>query len=149
MRDQLLSELIHVGVALEGHGDVDEHANRAVAFAAPEHFVRVVLDEGPDVTRIIRAKAESLRTESGTRLALALGTPVRSQPVSHGPTVAITERERAVLRFLPSRLTNREIADECFMSVNTVKTHLKSIYAKLDASSRDQAVDRARRRGLL
>ena len=48
----------------------------------------------------------------------------------------LTERELLVLRFLPSHLTNAEIARECLMSVNTVKAHLKNIYAKLGVSTR-------------
>ena len=56
---------------------------------------------------------------------------------------------RAVPRFLPSRLTNAEIASECFVSVNTVKRHLKSIYTKLRVTSRAEAVERARLLGLL
>ena len=51
--------------------------------------------------------------------------------------------------YLPSRLTYDGISRECFMSVNTVKTHVKSIYAKLGVSSRSDAVDRARLQGLL
>ena len=63
--------------------------------------------------------------------------------------VILTERELLVLRFLPSHLTNAEIAGECFMSVNTVKGHLKNIYAKLGVSSRAETVERARLLGLL
>ena len=61
----------------------------------------------------------------------------------------LTDRELSVLRFLPSHLTNAEIASECLMSVNTVKAHLKNIYAKLGVSSRTETVDRARLLGLL
>jgi LuxR family transcriptional regulator, maltose regulon positive regulatory protein len=57
----------------------------------------------------------------------------------------LTERERDVLRFLPSRLTIREIADELFVSVNTLKFHLKVIYRKLGVSSRAEAAELARR----
>jgi LuxR family maltose regulon positive regulatory protein len=57
----------------------------------------------------------------------------------------LTTRERDVLRFLPSRLTVREIADELFVSVNTLKFHLKVIYRKLGVSSRAEAADAARR----
>jgi LuxR family maltose regulon positive regulatory protein len=57
----------------------------------------------------------------------------------------LTERERDVLRFLPSRLTMREIADELFISVNTLKFHLKLIYRKLGVSSRAEAAEVARR----
>jgi len=63
--------------------------------------------------------------------------------------VILTERELLVLRFLPSHLTNAEIARECFMSVNTVKANLKNIYAKLGVSTRGETVERARLLGLL
>jgi LuxR family maltose regulon positive regulatory protein len=55
----------------------------------------------------------------------------------------------AVLEWLPSLLTASEIADEFTLSVNTVKSHIRSIYAKLGASSRRDAVQRAFERGLL
>ena len=45
----------------------------------------------------------------------------------------LSEREREVLRYLPTRLSSREIASELFVSLNTVKTHLRAIYRKLDA----------------
>ncbi len=79
---------------------------------------------------------------------MALGAPPHGRRAGP-PTVILSERDRAVLRFLPSGLTNQEIAKECFMSVNTVKTHLKSIYATLGVSSRTGAVERARLLGLL
>jgi LuxR family maltose regulon positive regulatory protein len=121
----------------------------AVGLAAPEHLVRVFLEEGATVARLARAAAESLRTESGTSLSVALGSPPRSRGRPRGPAPVLTDRELSVLRFLPSRFTNAEIADECYMSVNTVKVHLKRIYAKLGVPSRAAAVERARLLGLL
>ena len=56
----------------------------------------------------------------------------------------LTERERDVLRFLPSRLTVREIADELYVSVNTLKFHLRVIYRKLGVNSRAEAAEVAR-----
>ena len=58
----------------------------------------------------------------------------------------LTERELEVLRMLPSRLTFREIADELFISVNTLKFHLRVIYRKLGVGSRAEATELARRR---
>ena len=54
-----------------------------------------------------------------------------------------------MLGYLPSNLTAPEIAAELFVSTNTVRTHLRHIYAKLDAHSRTEAVARARELGLL
>jgi len=56
----------------------------------------------------------------------------------------LSDREQAILRFLPTTLSNREIAAELFVTTNTVKTHLRSIYRKLDVARRREAVDRAR-----
>ncbi|MFS8586595.1 MAG: LuxR C-terminal-related transcriptional regulator, partial [Acidimicrobiia bacterium] len=61
----------------------------------------------------------------------------------------LSERELAVLRYLPSRLSNREIGAELYVSLNTVKSHLKAIYRKLDVDSRQDAVRRARQMGIL
>jgi LuxR family maltose regulon positive regulatory protein len=61
----------------------------------------------------------------------------------------LTERELAVLRLLATRLSNREIGRELYVSVNTVRTHVQAVYRKLEASTRAEAVARARQLGLL
>jgi LuxR family maltose regulon positive regulatory protein len=61
----------------------------------------------------------------------------------------LSERENSVLRLLPTRLSLREIGSELYVSQNTVKTHVRSIYRKLAVSSRADAVARARELGLL
>lgn len=61
----------------------------------------------------------------------------------------LTERELAVLRYLPTMYKAAEIAADLFVSVNTVKTHQQSIYRKLGVSTRRAAVERARERNLL
>jgi LuxR family maltose regulon positive regulatory protein len=61
----------------------------------------------------------------------------------------LSGREQAVLSYLPTMLTTAEIAKEMFVSINTVKTHLKSIYRKLDVTRRRDAVHRARTLHLL
>jgi LuxR family maltose regulon positive regulatory protein len=63
--------------------------------------------------------------------------------------VELSETELRVLRYLPTNLTAAGIASEISVSVNTVKTHMRSIYMKLDAHSRTQAVEYARDLGLL
>ena len=61
----------------------------------------------------------------------------------------LTKAETRVLELLPTRLTGDEIATRLFVSPNTVRTHIRAIYRKLGASSRTQAVERAREVGLL
>jgi DNA-binding CsgD family transcriptional regulator len=106
------------------------------------------LSEGPIVTRMVRTAADMLDTPAGIQLAASLGAPPKIRR-SDGAKAVLSDREIAVLRFLPTQLTNQEIASECLMSVNTVKTHIKHIYATLNASSRSAAVERARVLGLL
>jgi LuxR family maltose regulon positive regulatory protein len=61
----------------------------------------------------------------------------------------LTETEARVLRYLPTDLSKPEIARELYVSVDTIKTHVKHLYAKLDAHSRREAVQRARELALL
>jgi LuxR family maltose regulon positive regulatory protein len=73
-------------------------------------------------------------------------SPVRASESLREPP---TESEMRVLRLLPTNLSKREIGDELFLSINTIKAHTKHLYAKLDVHTRRQAVDRAREVGLL
>ena len=62
---------------------------------------------------------------------------------------SLTDRELAVLEYLPGRRKNQEIAAELYVSVNTLKSHLRNIYRKLDVADRDEAVTKATEIGLL
>jgi len=78
--------------------------------------------------------------EAGAAAAAAAALPARA---------SLTTAELRVLRFLPTHLSFREIADHLYVSPNTVKTQAHAVYRKLDASSRSQAVTRATELGLL
>jgi LuxR family maltose regulon positive regulatory protein len=65
------------------------------------------------------------------------------------PLERLTEREQAVLRYLPTMFKSGEIAADLFVTVNTVKSHQQSLYRKLGVSTRRAAVDRARELNLL
>ncbi len=62
---------------------------------------------------------------------------------------SLTDGEARVLRYLPTNLSKREIAQELYLSVHTIKTYMKHIYLKLDAHDRREAVLHAREYGLL
>jgi LuxR family maltose regulon positive regulatory protein len=126
----------------------DELAVEIVELAAPEGMARLILEEGRDASRLVRQAAEGLDVPAAANLACALGGPMKARTRSHVIS-DLSDRERSVLRFLPTRLTNQEIGTETFMSVNTVKTHVKHIYAKLNVTSRAAAVERAQILGLI
>ena len=65
------------------------------------------------------------------------------------PGGLLSDRELTVLRLLSSRLTSTEIAGALFVSPNTLKSHMKSIYRKLDVNSRGDAVREGEARGLI
>jgi LuxR family maltose regulon positive regulatory protein len=95
-----------------------------------------LLDGVPGDGGLLRTRLDALRR----RLAgAARATP--AEPLS--------DREEAVLRLLRGRLSLREIGAQLYVSVNTVKSHTRAIYRKLDVASRDEAIKRARELGLL
>jgi LuxR family maltose regulon positive regulatory protein len=91
-------------------------------------------------------------TQDGSQFVaglLAELEPGRSRNGSRRTATTLSSRELEVLRYLPTVLNAAEIADELHVSVNTIKAHMRSIYSKLDASRRREAVIRAREEGLL
>ena len=78
------------------------------------------------------------------------GSPPR-QTGGSPPRLAepLSRAETRVLRYLPTKLSAPEIADEMYLSVNTVKTHMRHLYDKLGAHRRHEAVEQARALGLL
>ncbi len=91
------------------------------------------------------------RTAHRAHLQLVLDHLGGAEP-ARGPEALsdpLSERELAVLRFLPTNLSASEIGGELFLSVHTVKTHMRKLYAKLGAHTRAEAVDRGRALGLL
>ena len=77
------------------------------------------------------------------------GAPDPGQRLAPSMTESLSDRELQVLRLLNSELTGPEIARELFVSHNTVRTHTKHIFTKLDVTNRRAAISRARERGLL
>ena len=70
-------------------------------------------------------------------------------PDDDRPGARLTSREMTLLELLPTHLSYAEIGGRLFLSVNTVKSNLKSLYRKLDATTRAEAVETSRRVGLL
>lgn len=105
--------------------------------------------EVPSALRAVRhgdVKASWLAGDALWDVAVRLRPRLRASDALPDP---LTAREQAVLGYLPGRMRNQEIAADLFVSVNTVKTHVASIYRKLGVTDRDEAVSRAEQLGLL
>jgi LuxR family maltose regulon positive regulatory protein len=126
---------------------------RALDLAAPKGYRRAFVEAGLPVRMLLvdhlhrdpahrdlaGALVERLRDS-----AVASPRPARPAPGAAVLMEPLSERERVVLRYLPSTLSAAEIAGELYVSLNTVKTHIKNIYRKLDTNRRWDAVRRAR-----
>jgi LuxR family maltose regulon positive regulatory protein len=123
----------------------------ALALAGPEGYVRTFVDKGEPMADLLRqAAAQGTAPEYARRLLEAFSrTPIPVRPVTQPLVEPLSDREIEVLRLLVDHRTNQEIAQELFISVNTVKTHLKNIYGKLSVHGRQEAVAEARELGLL
>jgi LuxR family maltose regulon positive regulatory protein len=131
--------------------DAREWIEAALEVAEPEGVRGPFIDAGASILEPLR---RTVRRGTAHRwLAAALLARFEGREWERGAPrellIPLSEKEKVVLRYLPTLLSNEEIAGEMFVSVNTVKTHLKSIYRKLAVSQRRDAVRRARELRLL
>ena len=148
----VIAVLVLLALAHQVRGDVPAALGpleRALALAEPEGYVRVFVDEGAPMSALLEAAARrSIAPAYAGRLLAAFGHG-GAQPVARQPLVEpLSERELDVLRLLASDLDGPAIAAELVVSLNTVRSHTKSIYAKLGVNSRREAVRRAAELGL-
>jgi len=145
--------LVLQALALRATGDLRAALvplERALALAEPEGYVRTFVNQGPEMAALLDALAKrAIRSGYVRGLLTAFG---RSEPrtTARQPLAEpLSERELEVLRLLASDLDGPDIARELVVSLNTVRTHTKNIYAKLGVNSRREAVRRAAELGLL
>ncbi|MBO0835963.1 MAG: hypothetical protein J2P28_10645, partial [Actinobacteria bacterium] len=131
-------------------GEAAELLSQALALAEPDDACGPFLMAGPAV----RSALTVLIPPSNRCAAFAARILDRFdgrlfRPAASQQAALLTDSELAVLRFLPSHMTNQEIAEALFLSINTIKTHLGSVYRKLGVANRRQAIAQARRLELL
>jgi LuxR family maltose regulon positive regulatory protein len=118
---------------------------RALSLAEPEGYVRVFADEGAPMAALLEAAAKQGIAPTYVRRLLAAisGGAEHRTPPRQALIEPLSERELDVLRLLASDLDGPAIAAELVVSLNTVRTHTKNIYAKLGVNNRRAAVSRA------
>jgi LuxR family maltose regulon positive regulatory protein len=139
--------LVLRALAYQRHGDIPAALSclgRAVTLAEPEGYVRVFVDEGPPMASLLRVAAKQQAAGKYVRQLLAAATETEQNgPVKQALIEPLSERELDVLRLLGTELDGPAIARELMVSLNTVRTHTKHIYAKLAVTNRRAAVRRA------
>jgi LuxR family maltose regulon positive regulatory protein len=131
-----------------------ELLSRALALGQEKKFRRLFLDEGKAMAALLREAIPNLSRRSLNLYAVALlrsFTPEEelTQEAASVLLEPISPQELRVLRYLAAGLSNAEIARELVVSQNTVKTHVKNIYRKLNINSREEARQAAREMKLL
>jgi LuxR family maltose regulon positive regulatory protein len=130
---------------------------RSLEIAEPLGFKRSFADEGPPMAGLLKeARSRGIYPGYATQLLLAFTSvepPAKEDPSPSAMNASLIEplsdREIEVLQLLAEGLTNLEIANQLYISLNTVKVHTRNIYGKLGTSNRTQAVSTARSKGIL
>ena len=154
IRSDLELRLLRASIAIgQSSPQAPALVRQALALAEHHGFVQTVVDTAPGVIEHVISDSRLYpRTRQLTALITAgLGARRHAAPASRQGSLPdpLTAAERRVLEKLPERLTYTEIAAELYLSLNTVKTHLRHVYYKLGVTSRSAAVQRATLLGIL
>ena len=130
---------------------------QALSLTEPEGYVRLFVDEGAPMVALLReAHTRAIRQAYIEKLLAAFpDLQTEDKPIVNRPSELVnlveplSKRELEILSLLAEGLTNNEIAQQIFISGQTVKVHTRNIYGKLGVKNRLQAVSKARDLGLL
>lgn len=160
--DERLQVTAIQAIALDAQGERDaalRTLSDALGLAEPGGFVRLFVDEGPPMARLLAAAAaRGIAPDYIHTLLAACDAEQRTPaPPAHHPLASpaqalaepLSERELEVLRLVAQGLSNREIGERLFLALNTVKGYNRVIFEKLQVARRTEAVARARELGLL
>jgi LuxR family maltose regulon positive regulatory protein len=152
--------LVLQALAQEAQGDIPAALvplERALTLAEPEGYVRIFVDEGIPMARLLyEALSHGIEREYTPRLLAAFPVAESEQTTSsllRGPDSELVEplssRELEVLQLIAEGLTNQDVATRLYISLHTVKVHTRNIFTKLAVKNRTQAVARGKALGIL
>jgi LuxR family maltose regulon positive regulatory protein len=155
--------LVLSALAYQQQGKIEQAVQRlvpALVLGYPEGYVRLFVEEGTSMATLLRLALSHWKSQPEARyihalLAVLEAEQPRQRSLSQGmrhldpPLEPLSRRERQVLHLLATGLSNAEIADELVVSINTVRTHIRSLYHKLQANGRKEALAVARQWKLL
>jgi len=120
----------------------------ALRLAAPAGFIRIFWDEGPEIIALVKKVNTQGKYANFTQKILSAGTKgsaeITKRERSSNLVEPLSEREAEILGLLQSDLSAPEIAAKIHVSVSTLRTHIKNIYAKLEVHSRFEAITKGR-----
>ncbi len=164
----LISTLLLQALALEARGRTTQAMTalaQALTLAEPNDYVRIFVDEGPPMADLLmkllkaqqkkRLEAYNFSTDYAGSLLVAYRSDVAedSPDSSRRPVQPLlnplSERELEVLQLIANGLSNQEVMQKLIVEKNTLKTHIRHLYRKLNTRSRTQAIIRARELNLL
>jgi LuxR family maltose regulon positive regulatory protein len=146
-----LTLLARAELQLGNRRRAEDALRRALDCGRPEGFIRVFVEHTPELLGLLQdlgGRFPDVYLADVLTHARHAGSPT-APPPPHSTLEPLTERERETLRHLTGHLTQPEIASGMYLSVNTVKSHVKCLYRKLGAGSRSEAIAAARAHGLL
>jgi LuxR family maltose regulon positive regulatory protein len=150
VRDRISLRLLYGQALLPGDvAGARDTLRWAVDIGRRERFVQVYVEDLGPLHDLLRDQSSQGDDPYVFALMAAMAQTQEDAPGRAHITESLSSREQIVLRYLPTNLSNKRIATELHMSVNTLKTHLKSVYRKLGVGSREEAVSHARHLRLL
>jgi ATP/maltotriose-dependent transcriptional regulator MalT len=143
---------VYQALAASSTGEALAFLSDALRMGEPEGFVRTFVDEGKLLAPLLRkARTEGIMHEYTSRLLSVIENEERQRKIRIGSTPSpaaspgvLSEREMEVLGLVAQGLSDRQIASRLMISLSTAKTHVHRILEKLNATSRTQAITRAR-----
>jgi LuxR family maltose regulon positive regulatory protein len=159
-QDERLNVMVFQAVAHHAHGEKEQAVQLladALALAEPGAFIRIFVDEGPPMARLLyEAQTRGIAPDYVQRLLAAFPInepeqvdPSKSQAPESEMIEFLSERELEVLGLLAQGLKYNQIAEQLIVSLNTIRSHTKHIYDKLEVNNRTQAIQKANDLNLL